>query len=286
MKATPAVVLAAIGLAWSSPAIAQDAQQRTAWNQPFTPFRVIGNVYYVGTRGLSAFLVTSPQGHVLIDGGLPESAPLIAANIRTLGFKLHDIKYLLINHTHFDHAGGLAELKRLTGAKLIATAGETVDLAAGSTVGRPELARFPRVRVDRIVGNGGVVRTGGVVLTAIASPGHTRGGVSWVMTTAGKRVLFATSLTVAGQKLVGDPVYPASAADFRLTFERLRTMKVDVFLNFHPDFFHMEEKRARQIAGDANAFVDPAEMNRQLDDAEAAFTAALRASERPVGASR
>ena len=269
------------GLLWAfsvaTPAHAQDAQQRIEWNRPFAPFRVVGNVYYVGTEGLSAFLITGPRGHVLIDGGLPESAPIIAANIRTLGFALRDVRYLLLNHSHFDHAGGLAALKRLTGAQIVATAGEAADLAAGKTVGRPTLAGFPKVRADRIIVDGARVRVGPVVLAAILSPGHTRGGVSWTTVATGKRVIFATSLTVAGQSLVGDPAYPQAAADFAATFRRLRATKADVFLNFHPDFFDMAKKRAAQLAGKADAFVDPGELTRQLDRAEIAFTQELTA---------
>ncbi len=261
----------AMAVAFAVPAAAQNAEQRIAWNQPFAPFRVIGNVYYVGTKGLSAFLLTGPAGHVLIDGGLPESAPLIADNIRALGFRLADIKYILINHSHFDHAGGLAALQRLTGATLVATAGEKPDLVAGRTIGRPQLAGFPPVKVDRIINDGERLAIGPITLTAVSSPGHTRGGVSWLTVTAGKTVLFATSLTVAGQNLVGDKDYPGAAADFTRTFARLRKVKADVFLNFHPDFFAMEQKRQRQQTGDGNAFVDAGETARQLDSAEADF---------------
>lgn len=260
-------------VAGASPA--QTPDERIAWNRPAVPFRIVGNVHYVGTEGLSAYLVTGPKGHVLIDGGLPESAPLIAANIRALGFRLRDVKYLLINHTHFDHSGGLAELKRLTGATLVATAGEKADLVAGRTIGRPTLARFPAVAVDRIVRDGDRVVLGPIVLTAIASPGHTRGGVSWMTTTAGKRVLFATSLTVAGQPLVGDRDYPEAAADFASTFAKLRRLRADVFLNFHPDFFDLAGKRRAQLAGRADAFVDPQELKRQVESAEAGFEAEL-----------
>ncbi len=266
-----AFALAVFALSLPAAAPAQDAQQRIEWNRPFVPFRIVGNIWYVGTEGLSAFLVTGPAGHVLIDGGLPESAPLIAANIEALGFKLRDVKYLLINHTHFDHAGGLAELKRRTGARLVASAGQRPDLLAGRTVGRRELAGFPAVRVDRIVRDGERIVLGPLVLTAHTSPGHTKGGLSWTTTSSGKRVILATSLTVAGQKLAGDPAYPNAAADFRATFAKLRTLQADVFLNFHPDFFDMKQRRARQIAGDAQAFVDPAELARQLDRAESAF---------------
>ncbi|MBY0521342.1 MAG: subclass B3 metallo-beta-lactamase [Sphingomonas sp.] len=256
---------------------AQTPDERIAWNRPAAPFRIIGNVHYVGTEGLSAYLLTGPKGHVLIDGGLPESAPLIAANIRALGFRLRDVKYLLINHTHFDHSGGLAELKRLTGATLVATEGEKTDLVAGRTIGRSTLARFPAVAVDRIIRDGDRVVLGPIVLTAIASPGHTRGGVSWLAATAGKSVLFATSLTVAGQPLVGDRDYPGAAADFASTFTKLRRLRADVFLNFHPDNFDLAGKRRAQQAGRADAFVDPGELGRQIDRAEQAFRKELAA---------
>ncbi len=259
----------------AGPAAAQGAAQRIAWNRPATPFRVIGNVHYVGTDGLSAFLVTGPRGHVLIDGGLPESAPLIAANIRRLGFRLADVKYILINHAHFDHSGGLAELKRLTGAKLVASAEDRRDLEAGRTLNRPELSGFPKVTVDRVIRDGEVLRLGPLTLTAHLTPGHTRGATSWTTVTDGRTVLFATSLTVAGQKLRGDPLYPDAAADFRRTFARLKAMKADVFLNFHPEFFELKRKRAAQIGGRADAFVDPGELARQVVRAEAAFATEL-----------
>lgn len=269
MRSLVLATLAALAMPAVAPA--QDAQQRIEWNRPFAPFSIIGNVYYVGTEGLSAFLITGPRGHVLIDGGLPESAPIIAANIKALGFRLRDVKYLLINHTHFDHAGGLAELKRLTGAQLVGTAQQHADLASGKTLGRPQLAGFPPVRIDRYVKDGDRLTLGSIVLTAIHSPGHTRGGVSWAITIAGKRLLFTTSLTVAGQNLIDDPFYPKAAADFRATFARLKHERADIFVNFHPDFFNLSEKRAAQRRGNADAFVDPAELQRQIDTAETAF---------------
>lgn len=267
----PLVLAVLAALAVPAAARAQDAQERIAWNRPFAPFSIIGNVYYVGTEGLSAFLITGPRGHVLIDGGLPESAPIIAANIKALGFNLRDVRYLLINHTHFDHAGGLAELKRLTGAQLVATPGQRADLENGNTIGRPTLAAFPPVKVDRYVRNGDRLVLGPIILTAIHSPGHTRGGVSWAIKIAGKRVLFATSLTVAGQNLIDDPAYPQAAADFRATFSRLKRERADIFVNFHPDFFNMAQRRAAQRGGKADAFVDPTELRRQVDAAENAF---------------
>lgn len=255
---------------------APDAQ-RIAWNRPIAPFRIFGDVYYVGTAGLSAFLITGPKGHVLVDGALPESAGLIAGNIRTLGFRPTDIRYLLINHAHYDHAGGLAALKQLTGATLVAGAGDAADLRAGRTRGRPGFPAFAPVTPDRLVRNGDVVRLGPIRLTAIATPGHTAGSTSWAMTDKGRRILFASSLTVAGQRLIADPYYPTAAADFRAAFARLRTERADIFLTFHPEFFDMQAKRVRQRAGDANAFVDRQELGRVLDRAEQGFATDLAA---------
>jgi metallo-beta-lactamase class B len=267
------LILAAAALTVALPAIstAQDAEQRVAWNRPAEPFRIAGSVYYVGTAGLAAFLIADPKGHVLIDGGLPESAALIAANIRALGFELRDVKYLLINHAHFDHSGGLAELKRLTGAKLVASRGDRADLESGKVKGRPELPAAAPVKVDRVIGNGAKLRLGGIRLTANLTPGHTRGCTSWSLDSAAGRFLFACSLTVAGQKLSGDPAYPHAAADFRRTFARLRTLKADYFLNFHPEFFDLDGKRARQRAGEADPFRDAGEVLRQAERAEKAF---------------
>ena len=270
-----AAVLAAAAMATAS--AAQDAQQRVEWNQPFEPFRIGDNVYYVGTSGLSAFLITDRRGHVLIDGGLPESAPLIAASIRRLGFRVEDVRYLLINHAHADHSGGLAELKRLTGARLLASAADRADLESGRVAGRPQILAGPPVQVDRIVRDGETLRVGGNRLTANLTPGHTRGCTSWSLRTAGRTYLFACSLTVAGQNLVDDPTYPAAAADFARTFERLSQMQADVYLTFHPGLYDMEAKRARQAAGDAEAFVDRGELQRQVARARNAFETELAA---------
>ena len=273
MRALLLALASALGVLFAQ--AAQAADHPASWSQPTEPFRIIGDVYYVGTEGLSAFLITGPDGHVLIDGALPSSAPLIAENIRKLGFNPRDVRRLLINHSHFDHAGGLAELKGLTGAQLLASAGDKPDLEAGKTLARPELDGFPAVKVDGLVRDGDQVRLGPVVLTAILTPGHTRGSTSWTTVADGKRVIFASSITVAGQKLVGDRAYPAAAADFRRTFARLRATRADVFLNFHSEGFGMKEKRARQLAGEADAFVDPGELARQVDNAERGFEAEL-----------
>ncbi|MES2444583.1 MAG: subclass B3 metallo-beta-lactamase [Pseudomonadota bacterium] len=255
------------------------AATRAEWNKPMAPFRIVGNVYHVGTAGISAYLITGAEGHILIDGALPESVPQIAANIRALGFRVEDVRILLINHAHFDHAGGLAALKRLTGAQLLASAGDKPDLERGSTEGRAELDGFEPVKVDRVIGEGTHVRLGAIDLVTRLTPGHTRGCTSWSMRTAehGRplEVLFACSLTVAGQDLGGKGPYRTVEADFRRTFASLRRVHADVFLNFHPNAFDLEAKRAKQVAGDPFAFVDPGELARRVDAAEAGLAADL-----------
>jgi metallo-beta-lactamase class B len=267
-------------LTGTSPAGDTDwAATRAIWNKPMAPFRVVGNVYYVGTANVSAYLITGAQGHILIDGILPESVPQIAANIRTLGFKLEDVRILLNNHAHFDHSGGLAELKRLTGAQLYASMGDKPDLERGSTEGRADLLGFEPVKVDRSIGEGTHVRLGAIDLVTRLTPGHTRGCTSWTMHTAehGKplTVLFACSLTVAGEDLLGKGPYKTTAADFRHTFASLRRLQADVFLSYHPTAFDLDADRAKQVAGDPMAFVDPGQLGRRVDAAEKGFEAEL-----------
>lgn len=272
---TLATALAALSLA--APVGAQDAAQRRLWNAPSAPFRIIGNVYYVGTAGLSAFLIADPAGLVLIDGGLPESAPQIAANIRRLGFRLRDVRYLLNNHSHVDHAGGLAALQAATGAPLVSSAGDRADLVAGRTIGREDLDRFPPIRPARTIGEGGTIRVGRTILTAHLTPGHTDGATSWTLRTQDKgrpmTILFLSSLSVAGRPLVrGTPPRETKAvAEFRSTFRRLATMHADVMLSYHAEQFDLPAKRRSLAAGNRLAFVDPGELPRYVGAARRAF---------------
>lgn len=249
----------------------ETVDQRTAWNRPFAPFRVIGNVYYAGAEGVSAFLIVTPEGSILLDGGLPETASQIAANVAALGFRLTDVKFLLNSHAHFDHAGGLAELKKLSGATMVASSGDAPALQAGGN-------SMPAVRVDRVVNDGDQVRLGGTTLTAHITPGHTRGCTTWTMSTTDERVvhrvLFYCSTSVV-DRLVDNAGYPDVVADYELTFEKLRAIESDVFLASHPVFFQMEAKRSRMLAGGPNPFVDPLELRRFVDSSERQFRAEL-----------
>ncbi len=255
------------------------AQDRAAMNAPVAPFRIAGNLYYVGTAGIASYLVTDPAGHVLIDGAMRESAEQIAGNIGTLGFRVEDVRILLSSHAHWDHAGGLAALKRLSGARLLASAGDRGALDTGRTSYRDDVGTFEPVGVDRAIGNGETIEIGGTRLTAHLTPGHTSGGTSYALTVieGGRRldVLIACSLTVANQRLVGDPLYPDAARDFETSFTRLAALRADIFLGGHTASFGFAEKRARRAAGDAFAFVDPAELSAQLARARAAFAEEL-----------
>jgi metallo-beta-lactamase class B len=246
------------------------------WNEPFAPFTIIGNIHYVGTEGVSAFLITTPKGHILIDGILAQSVPQIISNIQTLGFDIRDVKYLLNSHAHIDHAGGLAGLQRASGAKMVASRADRPTLEAGAIgFGPTKDMPFPPVRVDRAVEDGDSVSLGGVTLTAHLTPGHTQGCTSWSMIVKGAdgahhTALFHCSTTVAGQSLVPES-WPGMIAAFRATFAKLRAMQVDIFLAAHGSFFGLAERRARQLAGDANAFVDSAALENLNAESARAF---------------
>ena len=241
------------------------------WNAPMKPFTIIGNVHYVGTKTITALLITTPKGHVLIDGVVPQSAPQIAANVAKLGYQMTDVKYLLNSHAHMDHAGGLAGLKMRSGAKMVASAADKPYLEAGDIGHGPTGGvKFPPVRVDQIIGDGEQLTLGSTTLTAHLTPGHSPGCTSWSLQAAGKSIFYHCSASVAGQSLKPE-AYPGIAANFRLTFARTKAMKADIFLANHDIFFDLHAKRARQIAGEANAFVNPAELQAFNSIMEKAF---------------
>src|SRR5262245_2298349 len=226
-----------------------------SWNQPVKPYRVIADIWYVGASGVTSFLITTAKGHILLDGGLPETAWQIRQNVTRLGFKLTDIKILLNSHAHFDHAGGLAELKELTGAKLMATEADAALLARG---GKDDFQwgdqyAYNPVKADRALRDGDRVELGEVTLTARLTPGHTRGSATWTMKALdeGKQydVVFATSVSTPGYKLVNNEKYPKIVDDYRRTFQILRSLPCDVFLGPHAEFFSMKEKMARMERG-------------------------------------
>lgn len=261
-------------------ALAQNgSDQRTAWNQPLKPFRVIGDIYYVGAANVSSFYIKTSQGAILLDGGLPETAPRIEKSIAELGFSIKDVKVLLNSHAHYDHCGGLAELKKLSGAKMIASAPDAQVLNSA----RGGLGTFPAVKVDRIIADKQTVQLGGVTLTAHITPGHTKGCTTWTMpvSESGKmyQVVFYCSTSVV-DKLVNNAAYPNIVSDYERSFAELKKMPCDVFLGPHGQFFGLEEKRKQLEAGKLDAFVDPSEMRKFVADSERQFRERLAAEQR------
>lgn len=251
-----------------------------SWNQPVEPFRIAGNLYYVGASDVTSYLITTPKGHIVIDGGFVETAPMIVASIRKLGFEVEDVKILLSSHAHYDHAGGLAELKRLTGATLYATAGDLPQLARGG-LDDPQFGNrfpFPPVYADRILRDGQKISLGGTTLTARITPGHTRGCTTWTMKAGGLDVVFLGSPSVPSEyRLIGNPRYPDAVADYRRQFEILRALPVDIFLASHGNFFDLEKKRALPRGdGKANPFVDREGYHRFVTAAERRFEERVR----------
>jgi metallo-beta-lactamase class B len=258
-------------LVGSEPALADEATSfaatRAQWNQPAEPFRVIGNIYYVGTDELAAWLVTTPDGYFLLDGGLPESAPLIEANIRKLGFRLADIKFLLNSHAHFDHSGGLAELKQDTGAQLIASAGDQESLETGTYLGSEHVIELsaPPVKVDQLAADGQEFQLGSVAMTAHLTPGHTRGCTTWTTRVLDMgmphTVVFYCSTSVALNRLAPTEQYPGITADYQRSFGQLVHLSADVFLANHKDFFNLWPKRETQKRGGTNPFINATEFH-------------------------
>lgn len=287
MRWIAALALALLGLTEPATAAQPFAQERIEWNRPSAPFHIIANIYYVGTDDLAVYLIVTPQGDILIDGGLPESVPLIEKNIAALGFKLRDIKFMLSSHAHFDHAGGLAELKHKTGAALYLSAADAAADARGAIdFGPSAVIPFPPVRADHIVRDGQALHLGGMTLTAHLTPGHTRGCTTYTMPIedAGTHhdVIFYCSTTTGGNPLVGNKQYPQIADDYRRSFALLRTLKADVFLAPHARFFDAHAKAARARPGAPNPFIDPGELQRYVAASERDFEAEL-AKERAGG---
>ena len=259
-----------------------------SWNQPIEPFRIVGNIYYVGANEIAAYLITSPHGHILLDGGFVETAPMIRANIRKLGFKPEDVKYLLNSHAHADHAGGLAQLKKWTGAEFVASAEDGALLARGGTddFAWGNKLTFPALRPDRIIQDSDTISVGATRMIAHITPGHTKGCTTWSTTTEenGHRynVVFVCSTSAPGYKLVNNPKYPSIVQDYRFTFAYLKTIPCDVFLGSHGSFFDLTAKRAAMKAHPKhNPFIVPGELRRYIERSEREFEAELKKQSRP-----
>lgn len=260
------------------------AQNRSDWLEPFPPFRIADGLYYVGSRGLASYLVTTPAGHILINSDLEASVPMIQSSIEQLGFKFADIRILLISHAHYDHDAGSARIKQLTGARYMVMDGDVSVVESGGEsdfqYGTDSGQHYPQVKVDRILRDGDKVRLGGAELTAYLTAGHTRGCTTWTMMVNDggiqRHVVIIGSPNVnPGYKLVDNLLYPRIADDFRHTFETLKALPVDYFLGAHGSYFNMERKYASRDRPGVSPFIDPAGYRAYVEERERAFTAEL-----------
>ena len=281
MRPRGCAVLACLVTATASPLLAAESvlppssayQTPDSWRQPIGPFRIADHTWYVGTEGISAVLVRTPQGALLIDGGMPQAADMLLAHLRELGVAPGQLKWILLSHAHGDHAGPIAAIQRATGARVVSNAESAALLARG---GSDDLhfgddILFPPVRADRLLMDGEVVELGAIHLTAHHTPGHTPGSLSWTWTDTreGKplRIAYADSLSAPGYRLLGNPRYPRIVEDFRRSFDIVRGLPCDLLLTPHPDASHWKPAAPAAQHGNAmtcRAYADTAEKKFDL----------------------
>jgi len=264
------------GMLWAMTAFGATPAE---WSRPFQAHRVVGHVYYVGTSDLACFLIVTPQGNILINTGLADSVPLIRKSISDLGFRLEDVRWLLTTQAHYDHVAAMAEIKRLTGARILASEADAVLLEDGGKsdfhFGAAEYNYAP-VDVDDHIKDGQKLKLGGVEITAYLHAGHTKGSMSYGLTVreGGRdyRVLIANMGTInEGVKLLGEKNYPKIAEDYARTFERQKALVCDVFLSSHASQYGLHKKYAPGAAYDPQRFVDPEGYRRAVEGAESNY---------------
>jgi metallo-beta-lactamase class B len=259
--------------------------QANDWLQPFPPFRIAGNLYYVGSRGLASYLVTTSDGHILINSNLEASVPMLRASIEKLGFKYNDLKIVLISHAHFDHNAGSALIRKQTGAKYMVMAEDVSTVESGGTTdfnyGNDKGTYYPRTTVDRTLRDKDEVKLGDAVLVAHLTAGHTKGCTTWTMKVRDGGATYDAVIVCSpnvnpGYKLVNNAAYPGIADDYARMFRTLTSLPCDLFLGAHGSYFDLEKKYGRMQKGDASAFVDPAGYKKFIAAKTAEFQAALK----------
>ena len=266
-------------IAMFAAAICAVAEPNPDWTRPFPAHRVIGNLYYVGTYDLACFLITTPKGNILINTGVDGSVPMIKTSIESLGFKFKDTKILLTTQAHVDHVAGMAEMKRLTGAKLLATDGDAPVLEDGGKsdyLWTTQEYRFAPVKVDGRIKDGQKIALGGTELTAYSHPGHTRGSASYGLTIAENgrtyRVLIANMGSInPGTVLIGNKKYPQIADDYARTFREQKKLDCDIFLSSHASQYQLHEKWKPAQAYSPDTFLDPAGYKAAVSRAETSY---------------
>jgi len=282
---TRAILTTALSIMITAFAAASHAPVQDDWTEPFPAFRIAGNLYYVGSKGLASYLVTTSQGHILINSDLEANVPMIRASVESLGFKFSDIKILLISHAHWDHCAGSATIKRLTGAKYMVMEGDVDVVESGGKTdfqyASDPAALYPPAKVDRVLRDGDEVKLGDATLTARLTPGHTKGCTTWTMkVNDGSKlrdvVIVGSPNVNPGYKLVGSTVYPRMTEDFETTFRVLNSLSCDYFLGAHGSYFDLEKKYAQLKAGNSTALIDAAGYKNFVVDREQAFRTELK----------
>jgi len=282
-RASLATLAVAVVATLGSPKTAR-AQGNASWTEPHAPFKIADNLYYVGSKGLANYLITTPQGHILINSDLEANVPMIRASVEQLGFKFTDIKILLISHAHWDHNAGSAAIKAQTGAQYMVMDADVANVESGGKTdfqyGKSPGSLYPVTKVDRVLHDGDQVKLGDAVLVAHLTPGHTKGCTTWTMKVRdGGRtydaVIVGSPNVNAGCKLVNNPLYPEIAADYEKMFRVLKSLPCDVFLGAHGDYYDLDSKYARLQKGDKAAFVDPDGYKKYVADKEQAFRTEL-----------
>jgi metallo-beta-lactamase class B len=274
------VLSGALSLMLAFSVVQKNAPAQNDWTEPFPAFRIADNLYYVGSKGLANYLITTPQGHILINSDMEANVPLIRASVESLGFKFSDIKILLISHAHFDHNAGSDMIKKLTGATYMVMDGDVPVVEDGGKsdfqYGNDPTALYPPTKVDRVLHDGDQVKLGDAVLTAFLTPGHTKGCTTWTMevkdgSKTRKVVIIGSPNVNPGYNLVDNASYPAIAKDFERTFQVLKSLPADYFLGAHGSYFDMETKYANLKAGGSTPFIDPEGYKKYVTEREQAF---------------
>lgn len=274
-KTPPQVEHAVAPIETAGPRFAATCEDWDDWDKPAPPVRIFANTYLVGTCGISSILITDPQGDILIDGGTDQDAALIASNIQRLGFRLGDVKYILNSHEHSDHAGGIAELQRLTGAQVVASPAQAAVLGSGTASDDdPQQglnSPFSAAHVDRVVHEGEQVRIGNTILRAVATPGHTPGALTWQWGSCNggvcRQIVYADSMTPKSNDRFRFSAHPAYLAAYRAGIAKVAALDCDILLTPHPSASDMVTRLRRAKVEDAAACRNyAAGITKQLDD--------------------
>lgn len=279
IKIVSRVFLVALMLAGSA-----IAQANPEWTEPFPPFRIAGNLYYIGSKGLASYLITTPQGNILINSDMEANVPMLQASIEKLGFKFSDTKILLISHAHGDHDAGSEKIKEKTGAKYMVMDADVPVVESGGKAdfqyGNDPKLLYPPAKVDRVLHDGDEVKLGGTVLVAHLTPGHTKGCTTWTMKVAdGAKtynvVIVGSPNVNPGYKLIHNAAYPGIAQDYERMWRVLKSLPCDIFLGAHGSYFGLEEKYPLMKEGSANPFIDPDGYKKYVVEKERDFRTEL-----------